>query len=248
MEIVTSTQNRLVKLARSLSQRKFRVETGLFLVEGINLLRDMPSSVPVEFVMTVESRAEEARAIFAGKSVNEGIICVSDAVMKSVSDTASPYGIAAVCKIPAREFKLPTGNAVLLDGVSDPGNVGTVLRTAAACDFCDIYLLDTADVYSPKVIRATLGALFRVRVYEIDEAQAVTLMRECNSAVLDMGGSDLLSAKAASPMLLIAGNEAHGVRECLKREAKRIYSLPMKNGIESLNVAVATAVAMYQTV
>ncbi|MDE7372613.1 MAG: RNA methyltransferase [Clostridia bacterium] len=248
MEIITSTQNRLVKLARSLSERKFRVETGLFLVEGVNLLRDMPKDTAVEFVFATESRYSEASEMFAGRSVKEGIIPVSDAVMNSVSDTASPYGIAAVCKIPSVQFEIPSGNALLLDGVSDPGNVGTIMRTAAACGFCEVFALNSADIYSPKVIRATLGALFKIKVCVIDEEQALTLMRNCNSAVLDMGGKSLLDSRIPSPILFVAGSEAHGVRESLKREAKNVFSLPMKNQIESLNVAVATAVAMYQTV
>ena len=167
--------------------------------------------------------------------------------MQYVADTVSPYGIVAICKMPSTEFAMPKGNAVLLDGVSDPGNLGTILRTAAACDFNDVYLLDTADVFSPKVVRATLGGLFKVRLHEINESDALELMSETNSAVLDMGGMNILQNKPSTPVLLVAGNEAHGVRDSLKGAAKSIYSLPMRNEIESVNVAVATAVSMYQT-
>lgn len=248
MDIISSTQNRLVKLARSLVNKKFRTETGLFLVEGVNLLRDMPSYVPVEFVFATEARMQEAKAMFASRKVSEGLFSVSDAVMEAVADTSSPYGIVAVCKIPTVEFKLPESNALLLDGVSDAGNIGTILRTAVACGFSDVYMLDTADVYSPKLIRASLGALFKARVYTIDESQAVLLMQSCNSAVLDMSGQNILKSKVQAPVLFVAGSEAHGVRDRLKHEAKQVFSLPMKNQIESLNVAVAAAVAMYQTV
>ena len=248
MEIITSRQNRFVKLARSLAERKFRAETGLFLAEGVNLLRDMPRDISVYAVFATESRYGEATDMFLNRSVEEGVICISDEVMKSISDTFTPYGIMAICRIPKTDFAFPNGNALLLDGVSDPGNVGTILRTSAACGFCDIYALETADIYSPKVIRATLGALFRLRVISVDEAQAVELVNKCNSAVLDMGGKNILGEKIKAPVLFIAGSEAHGVRDILKREAKTTYSLPMKNQIESLNVAVATAVAMYQTI
>lgn len=247
MEIISSTQNKLVKLARSLAQRKFRTQTGLFLVEGVNLLRDMPESICPSYVLCTQDRFDEAVNIFSDRA-ETSIVCVSDAVMQSVSDTTTPYGIAAVCKIPNTDFKMPVGNAVLLDGVSDPGNVGTILRTCAACGFCDVYALNSADVYSPKVIRATLGAIFKVRVCEVDEAQALALVRETDSAVLDMGGKNILDGKVQSPVLFVAGNEAHGVRDIFRKEAKHTFSLPMQNNIESLNVAVATAVAMYQTV
>ena len=86
-----------------------------------------------------------------------------------------------------------------------------------------------------------------MRLHEVDECLALKLMAETNSAVLDVGGKNILENKPSTPVLLVAGNEAHGVREILKRAAKNTYSLPMKNEIESLNVAVATAVSMYQT-
>lgn len=218
------------------------------MVEGINLLRDMPRSVEVAYAFATEARLDEAKEILAERDGAE-LFAVTQAVMESISDTVSPYGIAAACRIPTVGYRKPAGKALLLDGVSDPGNLGTILRTAAACDFSDAYVLDCADAYSPKVIRATLGALFKVRVYEVNEEQAISLVRETDSAALDMRGENILTARVTGdPLLFIAGNEAHGVREVIKKEAKRTYSLPMKNGMESLNVAVATAVAMYRTV
>ncbi len=254
-EIITSTKNQYVKKARALSQKKFRKETGLFLVEGTNIIKDMPSSVEVEYMLATPQRLDEVeRAFSTTADANVGVsftrahvYVVGEEVMAYVADTVSPYGICAVCKMPPCDFALPQGNALLLDGVSDPGNLGTILRTAAACDFSDVYLLDTADVFSPKVVRATLGGLFRVRLHEIDETLALELVQKTNSAVLDMGGKNILETKPETPTLLVAGNEAHGVRDILKRMAKNAYSLPMKNDIESLNVAVATAVSMYQT-
>ena len=266
-------QNKVVKEVRRLADKKFRNTTGLFLLEGINLIKDLPYSIEVEYYICTQSRAQELDIPISqrlnGTVKNEGgadgasygenishtrvsrtraqVYCVSDEVMQSISDTVTPYGIAAVCKQNDAPFALPKGNALLLDGVSDPGNVGTIFRTAAACGFEDIYLLDCADVYSPKVVRATLGSLFKVRYYRIDCEQALTLTRQTNSAVLDMNGTNILSAPPKSPVLFIAGSEAHGVSDMLKGEAKRTYSLPMKNDIESLNVAVATSVAMYQT-
>lgn len=296
-EMITSMQNKIVKEVRRLADKKFRNATGLFLLEGINLIKDLPYYIEVEYYICTQSRAQELDTLIRqrlnGAVKNEGgaedavfcgcgteraedvscgkkgaedsslggenlldtrisrtraqVYCVSDEVMQSISDTVTPYGIAAVCRQNDTAFALPKGNALLLDGVSDPGNVGTIFRTAAACGFEDIYLLDCADVYAPKVVRATLGSLFKVRFYRIDGEQALMLVRQTNSAVLDMNGTDILSAPPKSPLLFIAGSEAHGVSDMLKGEAKRTYSLPMKNDIESLNVAVATSVAMYQT-
>lgn len=255
-QIITSTKNQFVKQARSLAKKKFRDDTGLFLVEGTNIIKDMPSTVEVAYLLATEQRRDEVERFLSQKHANDSaelafapceVYYVSEDVMNYVTDTVSPYGICAVCKMPQREFAMPKGNALLLDGVSDPGNLGTILRTATACDFLDIYLLDTADIYSPKVVRSTLGGLFRVNTYVVDVDMAISLMQNTNSAVLDMGGENILDTKPKAPLLLVAGNEAHGVRDCLKQSAKNTYSLPMKNQIESLNVAIATAVAMYQT-
>lgn len=261
MEVITSTQNHYVKLARSLAKKKFRDRSGLVLLEGINLLRDMPAEVNVKFVLATEQRAGEAEDILLKRGLSaEGertldftrahtqIYYISEEIMQSVCDTVSPYGIAAVCEVERKNFALPLGNALLLDGVSDPGNVGTLIRTAAACGFNDVYLLDCADVFSPKVLRASLGGVFRVRAYEVSEEEALRLVVECGGAVLDMYGENLLRVDIPSPVLFVAGNEAHGVRDSVKRIARKTYSLPMRGDMESLNVAVAASVAMYMTV
>ncbi len=251
VEIITSTQNQYVKLARSLSQKKFRLETGLLLVEGVNLLRDMPSDVEVKYVFYTLDKHEGVLPLLDKYGISEDdprVMCVTDSVLKSFADTVTPYGIAAVVRMPLNDFSLPNGKAILLDAVADPGNVGTIIRTAVAAGFEDVYLLECAEAYSPKVIRASLGCIFRVRVHEVDLQTALELVKNSQSAALDMDGRNLLEAKLASPILLIAGSEAHGVRQQVLNEAKNIFALPMKNGVESLNVAVACAIAMYQTV
>lgn len=245
-QTITSTQNQYVKQAKSLAQKKFRCESGLFLAEGSNLIKDMPKSVEAEYVFTTKEKLDETLKLFCGRCAK--IFVVSDSVMQYVSDTVTPYGIAAVCKIPETDFSMPSGNALLLDGVCDPGNIGTIFRTAAACGFCEIYLLDTADIYSPKTVRSTLGALFKVKAYKVDEKQAVSLVESANSVVLDMRGEDIFRTQIDTPVLFVLGNEAHGVRESIKKHINKAYSLPMKNEIESLNVAVAAAIAMYQTI
>lgn len=241
-EIITSTKNATVKLARSLAEKKFREEHGLFLVEGGNIVKDIPVGTEVEFYLVSESRAEETAAALA--LTRARVYYVTDAVMKSLSDTVTPYGIAAAVKIPERRFALPAGNAVLLDGVSDPGNVGTVIRTAAATGF-GVFLLGCADPFSGKAVRASMGGIFRTRVTEITEEQAVELVSRTSSVTLDMGGENILAKGLRAPVTLVAGSEAHGVRQCVAEKSKLIGSLPMQGGMESLNVAVAAAVAMY---
>ncbi len=243
MEVITSSQNQYVKKVRALASKKFRDETGLFVVEGGNIFKDLPADVNVEFLLATTEREAEVNKILAFTRTQAYYI--SDSLMQSLSDTVTPYGMIAVMKMPTPEFSLPNGNAILLDGVSDPGNIGTIIRTAAACDFKNIYLLDTADPYSPKVVRATLGGLFKVNLVPVTLEQAIYLVENTSSISLDMGGEDLLSTELKAPVTIVAGSEAHGIRDEISQKSKKVLSLPMKNGIESLNVAVATAVALY---
>lgn len=245
MEIITSTQNQYVKQARSLKDKKFRLKSGLFVVEGGNIFKDMPEDVSVEYILVTEERFDEIQQLVF--STRTRVYVVSESVMASLSDTVTPYGVVAVLKMPKSRFEMPKGNALLLDGVSDPGNMGTIIRTAAARGFEDVYLLDCVDIYSPKVVRATLGGLFKVRLTEVNEDEAIHLLQNLNSAVLDFGGEDLTTAEINTPVLIVTGSEAHGVRDSVLNNSKRVLTLPMTNGIESLNAAVATAVAMYQT-
>jgi TrmH family RNA methyltransferase len=245
MEIITSTQNQYVKQVRSLREKKFREKSGLFVVEGGNIFKDLPKDVKLEYILFTEEHFDEVQNLVFFTRAQAYM--VSESVMQSLSDTVTPYGIVAVMAKPKHEFHLPTGNALLLDGVSDPGNMGTIIRTAAARGFEDIYLLDTVDVYSPKVVRATQGGLFKVRLVTVNEDEALTLLDNTSSAVLDFGGEDLTEAEILSPILLVTGSEAHGVRDSVLNHSKRVLTLPMKNNIESLNAAVATSIAMYQT-
>lgn len=244
MDIITSTSNRIAKLCRSLAEKKFRDETGLFLVEGGKIVADLPSDAQVEFLLVAEGREAEAEEILA--TTRAQVYYVTDSVMKSISDTVTPYGLAAAVRIPEREFAAPCGNALLLDGVSDPGNLGTILRTAAATGFEDVYLADCADAYAPKVVRASMGGVLRARIFRITTEQAFALVDGCNSVALDMAGDSLAESAPETPVLYVAGNEAHGIRRDLLSRCRRVMSLPMRGGMESLNVAVATAVAMYR--
>ena len=165
--------------------------------------------------------------------------------MKSVSGTVTPYGLAAAVVIPVHGFALPAGNAILLDGVSDPGNLGTILRTAAATGFKEVYLLDCTDAYAPKAVRASMGGIFRCVVREVDHEQAEALVTGTRSAALDMAGESIFASPLPAPCLFVAGSEAHGVSERLLGAVKEVRSLPMTGGMESLNVAVAAGIAMY---
>lgn len=244
MEVITSTSNQYVKLARSLSQKKFRDESDLFVVEGVNILKDMPA-LRVEFFLVDEEKVESFASIT--QKFAAPVYLVQSRIFSAVSDTVSPQGIIAVVKQKILDFTLPDGNALVLDKVADAGNLGTILRTAAAADFSSVYMLECADFYSPKVVRASMGGIFKIKCYNVNESEALSVISATQSYALDMEGKPLSQLKKSSPITLIGGSEAQGIRESLMQAAKQIVSLPMENNMESLNVAVALAVAMYST-
>ncbi len=243
MDVITSNSNQYVKLVKSLSDKKSRDTLGLFMLEGERLIKDLPNDYGVEFLLVSEDKADEYDYLLNGRTY---FVC-SEKTIRYAADTVSPSGIIAVVKKPKTEFKLPNKNAILLDRVSDPGNIGTIIRTAAAVGF-DVYLYKTADVFSPKVVRASMSALFKTDIYEIDLKQVKELLTKTESYALDMDGDSLFGLNFGGNVTLVGGNEAHGLSDEILELVKGKISIPMKNCMESLNVAVATSVAMYYTI
>jgi TrmH family RNA methyltransferase len=242
--IITSVSNDKIRFLRKLKEKKYRAETGLTLVEGGNAVRDLPESADVLCLVTTAARAGEFGPL-ALKFGDAEILTVSDGVMDALSETESPYGVIAAVRTAFAPFGLPASDALLLDGVADSGNLGTVLRTAAACGFEDVYLFNTADVFAPKVVRASMGAVFQLKIREVNLGEATELLQKTDGAALDMSGKSLFETVLGKSVTLVLGGEAHGISEAVLTSCKRVVSLPMKR-MESLNAGVAAGVAMYE--
>lgn len=244
MDIISSNSNKYVKLLKSLSDKKSRDENGLFLAEGERLIKDMPSDYSTEFMLVAQNKLDEFSYLTAGKK----FFATTESVIKYACDTVTPSGIVAAVKKVSRPFELPRSNALLLDSLQDSGNVGTIIRTAVSCGFDDIYLYRCADAFSPKAVRASMSGIFKARVYEVNYGECKTLLTGTNSYALDMDGDNLFKANLIGKVVFVAGSEAHGVSDEIKSLCKGSVALPMGNNMESLNVAVATGVAMYYTI
>ena len=244
MDIISSNSNKYVRLLKSLSDKKSRDESGLFLAEGERLIKDMPSDFSAEFYLVAQNKLDEFSYLTAGKK----FFAATESVIKYACDTVTPSGIVAAVKKVSRSFELPRSNALLLDSLQDSGNVGTIIRTAVSCGFSDIYLFCCADPFSPKAVRASMSGIFKARVYDVNYEEYKTLLTVTDSYALDMDGENLFKANLPARVTFVAGSEAHGVSDDIKSLCKGSVSLPMGNNMESLNVAVATGVAMYYTV
>ena len=238
--VITSPDNaRIVELTK-LSQKKYRRLARRYVIEGARLVSDaIRHGAKVASVYVSESVADSFN--FEGQTV------VADRVFAKISDTVNSQGVLAVVDMDETELAAPTGNCLVLDGLQDPGNVGTLVRTAAACGFTDVYAANSVDLYSPKVLRAAMSAHFCVRLHELDGIeQAFSLLSGTEIVCADMGGSNVFEAEFSGKTALVVGNEGNGLSDYAKAHATRTVALPMANGFESLNVAVAGSVIMYQ--
>jgi TrmH family RNA methyltransferase len=238
--LINSRSNQYIKKIRSLKDKKFRDEFNLYLVEGVKLVREVLSlSLPIESIIATEDGFNKLAV-----AVNENLVTkVTESVFESISNEVTPQGVLAVVKKQISE-KIDNGASVFLDGVADPGNVGAIIRTAAASGYKNVYLAHgSADAYSPKSVRASMGGIFKVNIIEGEREQLIKKIKE-PIVVADMLGKNLFEFEKGEYCLVI-GNEGNGVSEQLKKIAQHIVSIPMQNGMESLNASVSAGILMY---
>ena len=226
-----------------LTSRKARQDAGLFVADGTKLLAEAVQWWPgLETVILSDG---------VDADVPEGVrlIRVPEDVMESISPMQAPQGALFLCRLPEKEDFQPTPGMLLLDGVQDPGNLGTILRTADALNVPVALLEGCADPYSHKVVRASMGAVFRVPVVQSDWE---TVQRCCREKNIPVGVTALSpSAKdirhvALEKMAVVIGSEGQGVRQSILDAAEEALIIPMNAHCESLNAAVAATIVMWQ--
>ena len=245
IEKLTSLKNPRVQAFRSLKERKGRQALNAFLAEGDKMVSEAFSSAfPVEALLLREDRSPPS-----GLSPDLPVYVLPEHVFAALSDTKTPQGIAAVVGMQPRA---PSGSRlVALDGVQDPGNVGTIIRTADAAGLDGVLLgPDCADVFSPKVLRATMGSVFRMGLlFPSDLASRLAEYRAEGYALLSsqLDGAPFYERQnVGEKWILIIGNEGNGVSSEVRAEATHRLRLPMRGGAESLNAAVAAGIMMYE--
>lgn len=245
METLTSLKNPRVALWRSLKDHKARKETGLFLVEGRKMVAEaLTSRFDVETVLCDAAQTE----IFAPLLNQCETVLLPEHVLAAVCDTKTPQGIAAVVRMHTETRQGP--RLVALDGVQDPGNVGTLWRTADAFGADGMILLPgCADPWSPKTLRATMGACFRLPVWEgelsdllpkLEQAGLPLYATALREDTVDLREMDLTRCAVA------IGSEGRGVTQAVLDASAKTVKIPMTEKCESLNAAIAGAVVLWQ--
>lgn len=239
--ILTSKNNPLIKETAALKDKKARKQQGMFLVEGRKMAVECQrSDFEIDRVFLAESYAGE------NPFAEEQTVRVSDDVFRFLSDEKSPQGILCRIKIPTRTLTAPKGKCLLLDGVADPGNVGTIIRTANAAGYEEIYLTEEcADPYSPKSVRASMSGVFFTKIYRASRAEILSVLSETPIIVADMGGENVFSFTAPKRFALAIGNEANGISDFVQEKATHTVKIPMQATQESLNAAISAGIIMY---
>ena len=259
--LITSRSNPLIVAAASLKEKKYREKNGLFLLEGFKLFEEATKS---DMCLTQVFATEKMYKKCAEAAPNIEITEVSESVFEKISTEKSPQGVICVAKYIDKihninkiyneeEFSESKRRILLLSSLRDPGNLGTVIRSAAAFG-CDEIIMscDCADIYNPKTVRAAMGTLFRQKITTVPSlSDTVKAMNEGGyavyAAVLDEKAVPLNALKITEKTAFIIGNEGHGIDEDVIKTASRTVYIPMANGVESLNASAAAAVFMWQS-
>lgn len=262
---IGSTDNSRIKLVRKLGTRKGRTAEGKFIAEGVNLVSEaVRRGLDIDFIMVPEGY-ETSLSRDAAELVRECIssdhltVCeVPGNCFDKLTDAENGIGVIAAVHMPARDAsvirKIPEdANILVLDRIQDPGNIGTMIRTAVAAGYGMIVAVKgTADIWSAKVLRSTAGMIFDIPVIYVDGAEELrALLRKAGRRIVvtdPAGGKPYFEEDLKSGIALVIGNEGNGISDEVMSIADIRVTLPMKGEIESLNAAVSAAILMYEAV
>ncbi len=236
---ITSPDNQYVKRVSSLHKKKYRDEYKEFFIEGMKTIKEA-----IKYNQNIKN------IFYCSKMIDYDLdipgIEVTQEIISKMTDTMTPQGIVAVCEIPFYEIK-KKNRLIFLDRVQDPGNVGTIIRTADAFGFDGIILSEgCADVYSPKVVRATMGSLFHIPIIQSASTEYIKAL-DCKiySSTLDTD-EFLGNIKIEEPFILVIGNEGKGISDEIKKITDKFVKISMSGNAESLNASIAAGILMYE--
>lgn len=250
MERITSLQNPLVKEYVKLKAPAHRRERGLFLIEGVKLCREaLACGLAVRYCFFTDDPTVSA---LTDRLPQEICILTTDAVIEKLSEAKNPQRIVMVAAIPPHSPQEISGRTVLaLDGISDPANLGSILRTAEAFGVTDVICSDhTVDLYGTKALRGAMGSSFRVRAHRLELESILPVLHgrgyRLLATGLDPSAKKLQDIDFSEKTVVVIGNEGSGVRDEIFALCDGVMTIPMAGKNESLNAAAATAVVLWQ--
>lgn len=254
--MITSKQNPLIKELQLIQKKKKeRNNQKVFIVEGLRAVKEIPSLWEIHKYVVAKSFALEAEKVIINKSIP--VIFVADNVFENISDTKTPQGIMAVVSQLDYQLeeiiKADQGFFIIADQVQDPGNLGTLIRTAHASGANGIFLSKgCVDLYNPKTIRATMGSIFHIPIWiDMDMEE---IIKELMGADTNIYATALEESKIlydydyTKKTAIVIGNEANGISEITRKLVSNFIKIPMPGGAESLNASIAAGICMFEVV
>jgi len=224
-------------------KKQKRENKSLLFLDNVKIIKDalQNNSIVVECFLTSLSELD-----FDTKG-NE-VYRTENSVIEQLSDTKTPQKVLCIAYLAQHIVELPKTNFLVLDGLQDPGNVGTLIRTAKASGFNTIYLVDSVRKENSKLIRSSVGAVFDSNVYQVTKQEFIDLASKNNFKLVmcDMSGENIFTTDIKEQVGVVVGNEGQGVSEELAKFCYKTVKIPMNSGIESLNAGVSGSIVMYE--
>ena len=264
MQVITSKDNSIIKHIKKLKEKKYRDENNEYIIEGIKLIKEaIQEKAKIKQIIICEDCEKnlgiDKELIY--EIAKENCIYVTKKIFESITDVTNPQGILAIIEKNnievqinnnIQEINLKEDIIVALDGVQDPGNLGTILRTVDSIGLTQILVSkDTADSYNPKVVRSTMGAIFRIKIIECENLEnTLKMLKEKKFSILatSLQTKNSIYDVDYNKTVVVIGNESKGVTENIQKIADKKVKIPMLGKTESLNASVATGIVLYEYV
>ena len=249
--IITSKDNEIIKNIRKLKDKKYRDEKNEFIIEGIKIIEEaMEENAIIKKIVVCDECSSNLPQDLLYKIAKFDVIYVPEKIFKLITDVNNPQGILAVVeKNNRKEIDYSSDFFLILDNIQDPGNMGTILRTADSINLKQIIVAKgSSDCYNPKVVRSTMGAIFRVNVIECDLVKTIKELKKHKVKIYstDLNTENSIYDVKYEKTAVVIGNEANGVSDAVLDISDERIKIPMLGRTESLNASVATGIIVYE--
>ena len=257
MQVITSKENETIKNIKKLKDKKFRDEAGLYIIEGIKMIEEaIEEKASIKKILICEecliTGDLEQKILY--EIAKYDCIYVNTKVYNFLTDVVAPQGIMAVVAKPSKNTEIDYSEDIILalDGIQDPGNLGTILRTADSVKLKQIIVTkNTADSYNPKVVRSTMGAILRIKIIETEDLAKTLKEAKKNKfkiVATSLDTNESIYDISYNKKVIVIGNESNGVSKEIQELADNRVKIPMLGKTESLNASVATGIMLYEYV
>ena len=227
--------------------KKQKRNSCLLFLDNIKIIKEaLKVGVKPKYILIQNDKVDEFEKIF--QDYQAIIYTTTHIAIEMLSDNKTPQGVVCITEYLPNMVIEPKSDFLVIDGLQDPGNVGTLIRTACACGIKYVYLVESVNVTNTKLIRSSVGTIFQTRVMETSKEEFIELVKKYNLPLIkaDMYGKNIFTFNLSGTKGIVIGNEGHGVSQELSSLCKYSVALPMKNNVESLNASIAGSIIMYE--